>query len=295
MIRFIATLFLACLSLMAQGVEEVIYYHNDALGSPIIATDQQGRVVWRKSYTPYGQRIDPAAPNEPGYTGKFEEPDLGIQNFGARWYDPRIGRFLAMDPAGFDPQNPRSFNRYAYANNNPYTYVDPDGRVPLALPFIVGIGLELGNLALEAYDNVANPCGDCVRSSGVSLPGTGALGKTAAKAAEGATEVVQRAMSRAELTAIQESGVLSKGGRAGPHYVSDAVNSSGNRARQRLGLPTQPEVRATMEVPSGVFSRPSKVQPFTLPNGKTLPGGGAERTAPGNADIPARILDTLEY
>jgi len=52
MIRFIATLFLACLSLLAQGVEEVIYYHNDALGSPIIATDQEGRVVWRKSYAP---------------------------------------------------------------------------------------------------------------------------------------------------------------------------------------------------------------------------------------------------
>jgi RHS repeat-associated protein len=295
MIRFIATLFLACLSLMAQGVEEATYYHNDALGSPIIATDQEGRVVWRKSYAPYGQPIGQTAPNEPGYTGKFEEPDLGIQDFGARWYDPRIGRFLAIDPAGFDPQNPQSFNRYAYANNNPYKYVDPDERVPLLLPFIVGLGLELGNLALEAYDNGANACGDCVRSSGVSIPGTGALAKTAAKAAEGATEVVQRAMSRAELTAIQESGVLSKGGRAGPHYVSDAVNSSGNRARQRLGLPTQPEVRATMEVPSGVFSRPSKIEPFTLPNGKTLPGGGTERTAPGKADIPARILDTLEY
>ena len=50
-----------------------------------------------------------------------------------------------------------------------------------------------------------------------------------------------------------------------------------------------------MEVPSGVFSQPSKIQPFTLPDGKTLPGGGAERTAPGNVDIPARILDTLEY
>ncbi|MGH8569301.1 MAG: RHS domain-containing protein, partial [Gammaproteobacteria bacterium] len=31
---------------MAQGVEVVTYYHNDALGSPIIATDQEGRVVW---------------------------------------------------------------------------------------------------------------------------------------------------------------------------------------------------------------------------------------------------------
>ncbi|MGQ0595488.1 MAG: glycohydrolase toxin TNT-related protein [Gammaproteobacteria bacterium] len=111
MIRFVATLFLACLSLMAQGVEVIIYYHNDALGSPIIATDQEGRVVWRKSYAPYGQPIGQTAPNEPG--------------------------------------------------------------------------LELGNLALEAYDNVANPCGDCVRSSGVSLPGAGTLGKTVAKAADG--------------------------------------------------------------------------------------------------------------
>ncbi|MFH0344658.1 MAG: RHS repeat domain-containing protein [Chromatiales bacterium] len=131
------------MSVTAQGVEEVIYYHNDALGSPIAATDEQGRVVWRKSYAPYGQPIGPGAPNEPGYTGKFEEPDLGIQNFGARWYDPRIGRFLAIDPAGFDPQNPQSFNRYAYANNNPYGFVDPDGRapkVPYQLNYDLGIG-----------------------------------------------------------------------------------------------------------------------------------------------------------
>ena len=300
MTRFIATLFLACLSLMAQGVEEVIYYHNDALGSPIIATDQEGRVVWRKSYAPYGQPIGQTAPDEPGYTGKFEEPDLGIQDFGARWYDPRIGRFLAIDPAGFDPQNPQSFNRYAYANNNPYKYVDPDGRVPLLLPFVVGLGLELGNLAWEAYDNGANPCGDCVRSSGVSIPGAGALGKTVAKAADGigdltgaakgATEVVQRAMSHAELDAIRSSGVLSRGGRAGDHFVSDAVNSSANRGRQRLSLPGSPELRATLEVPSGVFSSPSKVAPKY-----NVPGGGMERTAPGNVDVPARVLDVLEY
>ncbi|MGH8511423.1 MAG: glycohydrolase toxin TNT-related protein [Gammaproteobacteria bacterium] len=143
MMRTIAALLLALLSLETQGVERVVYYHNDALGSPIAATDAQGRVVWRKSYTPYGQPIDQAAPNEPGYTGKFEEPGLGIQNFGARWYDPRIGRFLAIDPAGFDPRNPQSFNRYAYANNNPYKYVDPDGRapkVPYQLNFDLGTG-----------------------------------------------------------------------------------------------------------------------------------------------------------
>ncbi len=38
-----------------------------------------------------------------------------------------IGRFYSNDPVGFGADNPMMFNRYAYANNNPYKYVDPDG------------------------------------------------------------------------------------------------------------------------------------------------------------------------
>jgi uncharacterized protein RhaS with RHS repeats len=44
-----------------------------------------------------------------------------------RYYDPLIGRFYSNDPVGFTAINPMMFNRYAYANNNPYKYVDPDG------------------------------------------------------------------------------------------------------------------------------------------------------------------------
>ena len=43
----------------------------------------------------------------------------------ARYYDPVIGRFYSNDPVGF--RDVHSFNRYAYANNNPYKYIDPDG------------------------------------------------------------------------------------------------------------------------------------------------------------------------
>ncbi len=43
----------------------------------------------------------------------------------ARYYDPVIGRFYSNDPIGF--RDVHSFNRYAYANNNPYKYIDPTG------------------------------------------------------------------------------------------------------------------------------------------------------------------------
>jgi RHS repeat-associated protein len=53
----------------------------------------------------------------------------------ARYYDPVIGRFYSNDPVGtlghlYDG-NVQGFNRYAYANNNPYKYTDPDGRTPV--------------------------------------------------------------------------------------------------------------------------------------------------------------------
>jgi len=117
--------------------------------------------------------------------------------------------------------------------------------------------------------------------------GKGSGGGDSSDGAKGGTETVQRAMSRAELGAIQKSGTLSRGGRLGDHHVSDAVNSSANRARQRLALPQTPEVRATLEVPRGVFSSPSKVK-----SANRMPGGGLERTAPGNLDIPAKIIRT---
>jgi RHS repeat-associated protein len=49
----------------------------------------------------------------------------------ARYYDPVIGRFYSNDPVGtlghLNQGNIQGFNRYAYANNNPYAYTDPDG------------------------------------------------------------------------------------------------------------------------------------------------------------------------
>jgi RHS repeat-associated protein len=42
----------------------------------------------------------------------------------ARYYDPKIGRFLSEDPIGFDSRDP---NFYAYVKNNPVNAIDPTG------------------------------------------------------------------------------------------------------------------------------------------------------------------------
>lgn len=47
--------------------------------------------------------------------------------FVQRYYDPILGRFLSVDPVEAK-DNGASFNRYDYANNNPYRFTDPDGR-----------------------------------------------------------------------------------------------------------------------------------------------------------------------
>ena len=61
------------------------------------------------------------------------DPELGLIDFGKRYYDPRLGRWLTTDPAGFID----SVNLYQYVLNNPFKYQDPHGENVLG--FLVGI------------------------------------------------------------------------------------------------------------------------------------------------------------
>lgn len=119
------------------------YYHNDHLGSPVAATDERSDLLWRAHFRPYGERKEnpaDAAFGNVGYTGHMQDADSSLVYMQARYYDPLIGRFLAIDPAGIDAGKPISFNRYIYSNSNPYLYVDPDGRNATLAMGIVVIG-----------------------------------------------------------------------------------------------------------------------------------------------------------
>jgi RHS repeat-associated protein len=119
-----------------QAATSITYYHNDLLGSPAAATDASGHVIWRESYRPYGERLtnDPASGgNDVWYTSRRQDVDTGLVYMGARYYDPVVGRFVSKDPMGFDEKNMQSFNRYAYANGNPYRFLDPNGRESIGI------------------------------------------------------------------------------------------------------------------------------------------------------------------
>ncbi len=105
------------------------FYHPDHLGSTIGLTDQETTKVWDRMYLPYGGTFTGAGATENThqYTAKELEAATGLYYYGARYHNPDIGRFMSVDPAGADPSDPQSWNRYAYVQNNPLKYVDPDG------------------------------------------------------------------------------------------------------------------------------------------------------------------------
>ena len=90
-LRTLLTLGLLLAAVTGQAIERVTYYHNDALGSPVAATDRNGTLLWRESYAPYGERLTHEASGKDTvwYTGKQEEAAFGLNYFGARWYSCR--------------------------------------------------------------------------------------------------------------------------------------------------------------------------------------------------------------
>ncbi|SFG28416.1 RHS repeat-associated core domain-containing protein [Duganella sp. CF458] len=142
------------MSTVAQATDVVTYYHNDVSGSPMAATDASGNLLWKETYQPYGDKVHrqaASATNKIGFHGKPFDDNTGLSYMGARYYDPLLGRFTGIDPKSPDPENVHSINRYAYANNNPYKFVDPDGHSPVDVVFLAW---DLGKLGMAMYTGV---------------------------------------------------------------------------------------------------------------------------------------------
>ncbi len=107
---------------------KLTYMHYDALKTLAATSNASGAVLTRHFWSPYGEADAAPAAMIPGYSGHLTDADTGLVYMGQRYYDPQVGRFLSVDPVTAYSNPVGAFNRYWYANNNPYRFMDPDGR-----------------------------------------------------------------------------------------------------------------------------------------------------------------------
>jgi RHS repeat-associated protein len=148
----------------AKNLTEVYqyFYHQDHLGSTGYVSDATGEVYQHLEYFPFGETwVDEVADDARvpyRFTGQEYDPETRLYYYGARYYDPRTSAWENFEPAlgtflnagkahdvlpsvvnGWRANlagagmggmfNPRNFNGFGYAHQNPVKMTDPDGRV----------------------------------------------------------------------------------------------------------------------------------------------------------------------
>lgn len=122
-------------SYSAGRIPSTMYYAPDHLGTPRRILDASGNVVGTHTYYGFGEEYTNSLQDTQRLKFTAHERDFccdgtkdAIDFMHARQYSGWAGRFLSVDPGGWDKHRPQTWNRYVYAENNPILKVDPDGR-----------------------------------------------------------------------------------------------------------------------------------------------------------------------
>jgi RHS repeat-associated protein len=118
-----------------SGSYEYQYYLKDHLGNTraVVKGTQAAPVLMQEfHYYPFGMQMDGTWATPTGldqkykYNGKELVDDLGLNwyDYGARWYDPSVSRWMQVDPMA---EKFVRWSPYNYCINNPVAFIDPDG------------------------------------------------------------------------------------------------------------------------------------------------------------------------
>jgi len=106
------------------------YYLGDNLGNTRVTFNTKTGAAASQQvddYYPFGMEINSSITSpkiEYLYNKKELQEELGEYDYGARFYDPVIGRWNVVDPLA---EKSRRFSPYNYVENNPIRNIDPDG------------------------------------------------------------------------------------------------------------------------------------------------------------------------
>jgi RHS repeat-associated protein len=114
----------------------VYYYLYDGLGSVVGVTDSTGAVKDSYAYDPHGNTtsVTEVVPNPFRFIGAIWDSSTGLLKMGERYYDPSVGRFTQLDPAG---------EGYLYGDDDPVNETDPSGLCPMCLAAPLAGGLAI--------------------------------------------------------------------------------------------------------------------------------------------------------
>jgi RHS repeat-associated protein len=113
------------------------FVHTDHLGSVDAISDAAGNEIERRSFDAWGAPRHPkwgspapvpnASATRRGFTWHESDDEVGLVNAKGRIYDPKLARFLQVDPVISEPLDTQTHNPYSYVRNRPLVFTDPSG------------------------------------------------------------------------------------------------------------------------------------------------------------------------
>jgi RHS repeat-associated protein len=203
------------------------HLYADPRGSIVLVGDSAGAAIARNTYDEYGI---PGAGNVGRfqYTGQAWLPELGLYYYKARMYSPTLGRFLQVDPIGYEDQ----VNLYAYVGDDPVDGMDPTGAAStgsilnLGCSFSTGCSSSTGDL--ESLSSAHGEAAHEAKNTGTGRVVGGIVGAVAGVAVAGACDV------GTDGACAVTNGYIVAGSVAVGSYVGNAAEETGDRIANAL-------------------------------------------------------------